>query len=446
MELFLKEVCGLSDSIKNIDDKILETRINKVETDSRKVESGDLFIAIKGDNFDGHNFAESAVKSGAAAVVVHKKIKADIPQIIVKDTVLFLGKLAEYYKSKFNVITIAVTGSCGKTTTKDMINCVLKTKFNVVTNAGSFNNYIGVPLTVFKLKKSSEILLSETGMNHSGEIDYLSKIIKPDIAVITNVEPVHLEGLKSMKNIAKAKFELLKNLNKNGTVFLNWDNSFIRAEAKRFKFNAVKYGFSEGSDFTFKKYENVGGTYKVKYKDEFITSPLPGFHNVYNLLITCAIAEYFKIKAGQIKSALSKFEPSGRRLKVVKNKGVSIIDDCYNANPTSVSNAIKIMDDMQVKGKRYFVFGDMGELGNFAEKYHKSAGDCMLNSKIDSAVIMGVNAKHTFEKIKNKIDSIYVQTYDEAVNYLKTNLKKNDCVLIKASRFMKFENISSKLY
>ncbi|MBP7653642.1 UDP-N-acetylmuramoyl-tripeptide--D-alanyl-D-alanine ligase, partial [Candidatus Dependentiae bacterium] len=353
MKLTFKEAAELSGAYKNIPAEMLEQKINKIETDSRKVEKGDLFLAIKGENFDGHDFVNTAVKSGAGAVVVHNKINAKIPQIIVKDTVLFLGKLAEFYKSKFKIITIAVTGSCGKTTTKDMINCVLKTKFNVVTNAGSFNNHIGVPLTVFKLTDDAEILLSEVGMNHKGEIDYLSKIIKPDIAVLTNVEPVHLEGLKSMTNIANAKCELLKNLSENGTAFLNWDNEYIRNSAGKFKMKKIKYGFSKDADFTFKKYENINGMYRVKYKNEFINSPLLGFHNVYNLLITCAIAEHFKIKSSQIKSALSKFQPSGRRLKLVKHKGITIIDDCYNANPTSVSNAIKIVDDLQIKGKKY---------------------------------------------------------------------------------------------
>ncbi len=447
MDLKIEEIVKLAESSENINNKLLKSRVRNIKTDSRKIEKGDVFIALKGDTFDGHDFAKQTIETGAIAAIVHKKIETEIPQIIVKDTTIFLGELAKYYRSKFKVKTIAVTGSCGKTTTKDMIYRVLKTKYKVVANTGSLNNHIGVPMTVFNLKKDTQILLTEVGMNHLGEIDYLCKIVKPEIGVITNIEPVHLEGLKTMDNIAKAKFELIENLPRLGLAFLNWDNEYIRGRSKYFKIRKIKYGFSKGVDFTFDDYSSINANYTFTYKGLKIKCPLLGFHNVYNMLITCAIAEYFLMKPEEIKKAIEQFKPTGRRLKIVKSKdGYTVIDDCYNANPTAVKNAIQVLKDLKIKGKKYFVFGDMGELGVYSKYYHKLIGEYILDSDIAEVFLKGDNIKHTYSFIKKKIPAKIYDDFDSLTNELKNKLQKGDCVLVKASRFMKFENISSKLY
>jgi len=422
----------------------LRRKVKNITTDSRTVKKDDLFFAIKGETFDGHSFIENSYSAGAFAAVSSKELKTDKPYILVKDTTLFLGDLARYYKKKFDkLIAIAVTGSCGKTTTKDMIYTVLKTKYNVVTNIGSFNNHIGVPLTIFKLDNKSQILLSEVGMNHFGELDYLGSIVQPDIACITNVEPVHLEGLKTLENIAKAKFEIIEHLPMNGVAFINGDNEYILKESKNYPVEFIKYGFSKNVDFTFKEVSNKNSFYTARYKNQKISLPIPGFHNVYNLLITCALAECFKINAQTIKKAIESFEPTGRRMKIVEHKGLKIIDDCYNANPTATANALKILSDLEVKGRRIFVFGDMKELGKDAKKYHEYIGAEALKNNVTETICVGELAAITAKYIKkNKGKSQSFDDINLALEYLLKILKAGDALLIKASHSMNFEKIS----
>jgi UDP-N-acetylmuramoyl-tripeptide--D-alanyl-D-alanine ligase len=447
MNLNFNEILKLStvNEIVNFNNIDLKSDINNINIDSRKVQNNDLFIAIKGDNFDGHNFVEQVKNKNAVAAVVSKKIDIDFPQIIVKDTIKFLGECAQYYKTKFNVKTIAVTGSCGKTTVKEMIAAVLKPEFNIIYNQASFNNHIGVPLTIFRLKKNTQILISEIGMNNLGEIDYLSKIIKPDIGIITNVNAVHLEGLKTIENVAKAKKELLENLDtENGLAILNWDNEYIRNMIKTLNIKYIKTGLiRDDVDITFDKIELKNEFYYVKYNGVQIKVPIIGYHNVYNLLLTCAVVSHLKVSAEQIKNNLSEFEPPADRMNYEKINNITVFSDCYNANPESVKNAIKILSEHKNSGKKIFVFGDMAELGNSSEFYHKQIGEIINQSDIDLVLLTGEQVKYTYKIVTKKCKTFIDKT--ELINYLKNNINENDAVLIKASNSMKFNEISKSL-
>ena len=318
-----------------------ETVIKGISTNSREIKEGELFIPLVGDKFDGHEFIRAAFELGASAALTSKETELFIGKTIirVKDTKKALGAIAAYYKEKHNVPTIAVTGSVGKTTTKDMVYSVISQKYNTLKTEANFNNDIGLPLTIFRLEKEHEAAVLEMGMNHFGEIDYLASIGKPDAAIITNIGESHIENLGSREGIFKAKMEITNRFGRDNTLIVNGDNDFLRTVKGEYK--VVRYGLDSGNDVYAKDIVNkgLGGisfTAVVNGTEYAAELAVPGEHNVYNALAAICAGIEFKIPMDDILRGIKTFEPTAQRLAVEDYKGITIINDCYNASPDSI--------------------------------------------------------------------------------------------------------------
>lgn len=401
-----------------------------VVIDSHNINKGDVFVAIKGERFDGHDFIAQAVKNGASAVIisnggrnreVHSQEGPAI--IVVKDTLKALQDIAAYHRSKFNIPVIGVTGSVGKTTTKDMIASILSQEFNTLKNEENLNNEIGVPLTLLRLKKSHKAAVIEMGMQALGEIDILAKIAKPTIAVITNIGEAHLKYLKTTKNIARAKSEIFNYMSKTGYAVINQDDEYFEHLAAKAKVNGpgiLTFGILEKSDITPKELEGIN-------------LPTPGQHNIYNALAAIAAARILKIGKKSIKKGLEIFTPSGKRMEVINCKnGIKVINDTYNANPQSMAASIEVLSD--IPGRKIAVLGDMLELGPRSKTYHKKIA--MLAKKLGIDIVLLFGDKWPDKSYSDK---------KILIKKLKTIIKPSDIILVKGSRGMRMEDIVSQI-
>lgn len=439
--------------LKNIADNICgelinpkEIYIDNITTDTRKLCKNSLFVALKGDNFDGHNFIENAYEKGVVCVVSEKKLNTDNPYILVKDTKVGLRDIAEYYRSLFNIPFVAVTGSSGKTTTKDVIASVLSRKFKTLKTQGNFNNEIGVPLTIFNLDNTYECAVIEMGMNNFGEIHNLSKIVKPDIAVITNVGVAHLENLGSREGILEAKCEIFHYLKKDGVKIVNGDCDML-STLEDVEFFAI----DNKADYYATNIKSLGleGIFAtLNYKDEKIDVkiPYPGKYMVLNALTAFAVGKKLGLTNDEIKDGIENTEKTKMRFNVIKRDNYTVINDCYNANPDSVKSAIDILTEAE--GKKVAVLGDMFELGENEKHLHYQTGIYTANSNIDKIVLIGELSYNTYlgAKDANKTENVYYFKNQEDFFKEKDNiLEKNDIILVKASRGMKFEKTVEEL-
>jgi UDP-N-acetylmuramoyl-tripeptide--D-alanyl-D-alanine ligase len=423
-----------------------------ISTDSRKISSGDLFIPIAGEKFDGHDYIISAFSAGAEAVVTHKYIEP-IPFktiIQVKDTLIALREIAAFYRRKFNIPFIGITGSVGKTSTKDMIASVLKEKYKVLKTEGNFNNEIGLPLTVFNLDNFHEAAVLEMGMSGFGEISNLTYIAKPDIAVITNIGVSHIEKLGSRQNILKAKMEILEGLNEKGLLVLNGDDKLLYGLKDLLKFRTIYYGMEEGLDYQAYNIKTAGenGTYfeiTIKNTDYKIHIPIPGVHNVYNALAAIAIGIELKLPIEKIIRGISEFTNSKMRMDIITCKEVKIINDTYNASPQSMEAAINVLADIGGNKRKIAILGDMLEMGAWAYKAHMDIGKFAVSKAIDYILTVGENAKHiALGAIEAGAENSTIFSFEnnsQLNNYLDSFLKKDDVILGKGSRGMKREEI-----
>lgn len=425
-----------------------------ITTDSRKIKKGDLFIAIKGERFDGHGFAEAAVKSGAAAVLSQEKLNLEIPYILVEDTLKALHKLAKYYKSKFNIPFIAITGSSGKTTTKDMAASVLAEKYKVLKTEGNFNNALGLPLTLLNLEQSHQICVLEMGMNSLGEIEVLADIARPETGIISNVGTAHIEKLKSRENILKAKMELFTYFNEANTAIVNGDNDMLSQIAHK-PYKIIRYGLEAGNDcraINIVEKGEEGIDFQVLYqgKTENYFVPMPGIHNVYNALSAICLGKLYGLNSKEICSGLENFKPSKMRMEIFIGKhNIKVINDVYNANPDSTVAAISALNSMEAAGRKVCILGDMFELGDFAKEGHEKVGGFAAESHIDVVAAVGQMASSIINgasKSKGKGIELYsFSTNQEVIDNLKNIIKPNDTILIKGSRGMHMENIVESL-
>ena len=428
------------------------TEITDITTDSRKALGGVLFIPIVGERFDGHDFILSSLDNGAAAVLTHKDIAPYEGKSIIKveDTFKALADVAKYYKKKYNLPTVAVTGSVGKTTTKDMLYAVLSQSYNTLKTEGNFNNEIGLPLTVFRLEKEHEAAVLEMGMSHFGEIEKLAGIAMPDVAVITNIGMSHIENLGSQEGIFKAKTELLKYFDANNTLITNGDDAFLSTTKGKGTYKVVYYGIKNPeNDVYAKDIVNLGadGTefiavldgseYKVRVK-------VAGEHNVYNALAAICVGRAFDVPMYKIIKGIESFDLTAMRMSVEEKNGITLINDCYNASPDSMRAALKVLLSLEAK-RRVAILGDMLEMGDFAPEAHsgvgKAAADCA-----DVVICAGESSKHTAESAKSCGKEVHwFGTTTEASEFAKGFVKCGDAVLIKASRGMHFEEIYNTL-
>jgi len=432
-----------------------EIDLSKVSTDSRSVKKGDFFVALKGANFDGDSFTGEALCRGAIGAVTtlcfsgcNLQLKGKVI-IQVKDATKALSVIAAAHRKKFKIPVIAVTGSNGKTTVKDMTAAVLSSCYNVLKNEGTKNNNIGLPQTLLKLNKKHSACVVELGMNHRGEIRELCAIASPDIAVITNVGPSHLEFLQDLEGVYRAKREILDSFkDKRGTVVLNGDDKYL-ARIKEKNFRIVRFGFDGGNDYA----AEVLGTDKNRISfsvnsGEIFAINMLGLHNVYNALAAIAVARLMKVSYRSIERSLAGFKPSGMRMASDNVRGIDIINDSYNSNPLSMSAALEALESYPAFS-RWVVFGDMLELGDKSEYFHRMAGVLVAKSGADGLLTFGEHSKYALAEAgasgMHKKKLWHCSSHTEAARILKKVASKGDVILIKGSRGMKMEEVIKKL-
>jgi len=419
---------------------------SSVGIDSRCITSAQLFVALKGVNFNGHDFARQAIVDGAAAVLVDHEIPGAIPALIVNDTYQALGQLAEYQRNQNNLPLVAITGSNGKTTVKEMLASILRMHCQndeqVLATQGNLNNHIGLPLTLLKLTTQHRYAVTEMGMNHSGEISYLSQIAKPDVAVITNAASAHIGELGSLKAIALAKAEILSGLKVDGTVVLNADDEFFslwRATAANYK--VISFGLKNKAD--------VSAHYQLHASDSFLEVktpqgifevhlPVSGLHNVSNALAATAAALAMGVPHTAIAQGLENYSSvAGRLQRLTGINGAVVIDDSYNANPASVHAAIEVLKAQP--GEKILVLGDMGEMGEGAEELHAELGRYAKACEIERLMTLGdfgANIAAAFGA-----GALHYASSESLTADLVVKMNANIVVLVKGSRFMKMERI-----
>ncbi len=433
-------------------------KITGVSIDSRTINPGDLFFAIIGEKKDGHNYIDKAVENGAKAVIVDRIVETDanITVIKVKDTTHALQELARSYRQHLRGLkVVAITGSAGKTSTKDMIGSLLQVKYKIKKTRGNLNNYYGLPLTILEFNGDEEVAVLEMGMSALGEIDLLCRIAKPDIAVITNVGETHLETLGNIENVAKGKSELIAALAEDGIAVLNYDNDYVRAMKKVFKGKQiVYYGLSPEADIYADEIINDSSNsikFSLNYQNENINLKLdrPGRHNVYNALSAVAVARLLDLSWQNIKEGFSQVEYSALRWDVKRtDNDITIINDTYNANPLSMKAVVEAICSMQ--GERIIVtLGAMLELGNREKDAHLELGQYLKDKQVDTLITVGEIASIIADGAENAGMEKYkikrVKDNQKALIYLNNYLKPGDILLVKGSRGNKMEEIVKAL-
>jgi UDP-N-acetylmuramoyl-tripeptide--D-alanyl-D-alanine ligase len=418
-----------------------------ISTDSRQIKKGSLYIPIIGTKFDGHKFIGSAVKNGASAVLTSKKTipTEDVTVIYVKDTLLAFHQIARHYKERHKIPFFGVTGSSGKTTTKDMLASILSHAGKTLKTEENFNNEIGVPKTILTIKKDHKYAVIEMAMQGAGEIKELAWIVRPYIAVITNIGSAHIELLKSQKNTANAKSEILEFQGKKDVAVLPADDKFFSYLKKKAKGRTISFGIDSPADVCAKniRFRSDSSSFDIETKTFKIKVdlPLPGKHNIYDALAAAAAAYAAKIEPSRIKKGLESFKLSSKRLNMILFKGFKIIDDTYNANPDSMAAALSILENNPPR--RIAVIGDMLELGKTARKSHENIGRLAANLNIETLITVGNLSKFAAKSAGtcglNNIHS--VRTNNEAIRILKKMIRPGDTILIKGSRGMRMENI-----
>jgi UDP-N-acetylmuramoyl-tripeptide--D-alanyl-D-alanine ligase len=417
----------------------LFTGFPKVSTDTRKEIKDSIFFALKGENFNGNEFAETAIKNGAAyAIIDDEEIKINNKYILVDDVLKTLQELAKYHREYFSISVIGITGSNGKTTTKELINAVLSKKYNIIATSGNLNNHIGVPLTILSITKKTEIAVVEIGANHIGEISELCKIAKPNFGIITNIGKAHLEGFGSIERIIKAKTELYNYIRSvNGKLFVNIDNLLLNQLSD--KIHRVTYGTASNAECLIKLLEAnpfVQLEWNTADKQYIINSKLIGSYNFENIQAAICIGNYFKVEPGKIIDAIENYEPENNRSQIIESLNNKIILDAYNANPDSMKVSINNFAEMPFKNK-ILIIGDMLELGNQSVEEHQNVLNIIGNHNYSKVLLIG----EEFSSVNSNKNWNTFKTTKEAFEWLKNNPVENASILIKASRLMKLEQL-----
>lgn len=424
--------------------------------DTRQLNKGDVYLGIKGENFNGSNFYLDALEKGAKVCILQdidvdmKKIKrySEVVIIKVKDVVKALQIIAEYKRSLYNIPVVGITGSVGKTSTKDIVASVMGRKYKVLKTQGNLNNQIGLPLTILELK-DHEALVIEMGMGNLGEISVLTKIAKPDVAIITNVGTSHIGNLGSRENILKAKLEILEGLKENGTLIINNDNDLLHKwsdETKRK--NLITFGIEEKSNYmaTNIKLDENRSDYDIEIDENIyhMDINIGGKHFIYNSLCAICVGKLFNIEMDEIKKGIETFELTKSRMEVIKKDNITVINDCYNASFDSMKAAIEYLS-AQTGNRKIAILGDMLELGTFSKELHEKVGKVVAENKIDKLITVGEQAKNIANiAIKfgmEKSEVLVCEKNEEAIKFVKSIMRDNDIYLIKASNGMNFKQI-----
>ena len=400
-----------------------------VTTDTRNIKENSIFFALKGDNFNGNKFARKAIKNGCHyAIIDQAEFQLNEKYILVNDVLKCLQNLAAYHRDQLNIPIIGITGTNGKTTSKELIYSCLSTELNTLATDGNYNNHIGVPLTLLKIKKEHEIAIIEMGANHENEITFLCEIAKPNYGIITNIGKAHLEGFKNFEGVKKTKKELYDYIkNNNGKLFVNNDDTLLNEISKDIEI--ITYGLNgeitgslkDSSIFT-----------NVEFNSILIETQLIGSYQFYNIMLSIAVATHFGIKLKNISRALTSYKPNNNRSQLIKTKSNTIILDAYNANPSSMYEMINSFSKIQDKNK-ICVLGDMAELGDFSKKEHLNIIHLIDNLKI-KCFFVG-------EEFSKLLDRNSFLNIDKLIHHLKKKQIKDSTVLVKGSRSIKLEKV-----
>ncbi len=422
-----------------------ELFFENISTDSRSGCRDSLFIALKGKNFDGHDFAYQAIKAGARAAVVSRALRYEFPQIVVRDTIKALGDIARNYRRRFHCSIIGITGSDGKTTTKEMCSHLLSYKLNVCKNQGNFNNEIGLPLSIFSITEKTDVGVFELGMNGYGQLKYLGSILQPDIVIITSVGYAHIGFFESRAGIAKAKSEILENISVDGLVLLNGDTDFFRYFEGRTIFPPVKAGMNRVNDFCGMMTDYDGESFVLQVEGwEKIKFRIMSWNGsiVYPALFSIFIADYFGVPRNSIAKLIQDFILIGGRGIVKEHNGIRIIDESYNANPGSMNMALNYFA-MQKAKRKIAVIGAMAELGKWSRFYHKKIAKTVRNLKFDAVFTTGQDASIISEFCGQK--GKHFENISDLAQFLCGFVQEGDAILIKGSRINKLEQVFEKL-
>ncbi|MEZ4357705.1 MAG: UDP-N-acetylmuramoyl-tripeptide--D-alanyl-D-alanine ligase [Eubacteriales bacterium] len=430
--------------------KYLESDILGVSIDSREIKKGFLFIPIKGERFNGHDFIASAYENGALCCFSEKVLNTDKPYILVESALNAFQDLAEFYRSLFSIKVVGITGSVGKTTTKELVACVLSKKYNVLKSKGNFNNQIGVPLTIFRLEKEHEVAVIEMGTNHFGEIRNLAKMARPDICIFTNIGESHLEYLGTKEGVLKAKSEMLDYMREDGTIIINGDDNLLPT-LKGKGLDIISFGKKQSNFIYARGLRNIGllglsaiiGSKGKVLTDIFI--PSPGEHMLYNALAAFSAGVALNLSIEQIKAGIKDFIPTGNRMNIINLGKIIILNDCYNANPASMKAALDVL--ATAKGRKVCILGDMLELGDNSKAYHFEIGQYACEKNMDIIIAVGELSKNIYDGavFNCKGKTFYFESQNELLKNINKYIAVGDVILIKASRGMKLENTFNKL-
>lgn len=446
-ELTLKQIadwCG-----GKVSARFEHLRVSRMQSDSRKVRSGDLFVALKGAKADGHDFAETAINHGAVAALVSRPISEKLPSIEVEDTLRAYGEIAAGYRKLTGVKVVGITGSVGKTTTKEMTASVLEAAYHTAKTEGNHNNNLGLPMTIMDMPENTEVAVLEMGMNHSGEMEYLSDIARPDLAIITNIGTMHIEHLGTREGILQAKLEIMRGMPDDGAGVFNGDEPLlwnIRAIGKHKKYY---YGIeNHACDVTATDIVELDDGVRFVVHDfgqQFeLFVPMLGRHAVYNALAATTVGLLLGVKPEQIQARFSSFHNTGMRQKIYVKNGVTIIEDCYNAGPESTEAALDVLAGIKTDGRRIAVLGDMLELGNRSAAEHYRIGRLAVG-KADLLLTYGEHSVRTLTGAitggMNPKNTDHFDTHEDMAHMLKMRVSEGDVVLFKGSRGMRMEKV-----
>ncbi len=458
MDLKIAEILKITRAgtlLQGCKQEFLNRNVVGISTDSRKLKRGELFIALRGDKFNGNDFVSKALQKGAVGAIV-SGINSQFPlpgsqkprtnnQFIIQvpDTLKTLGDIAKYYRSKFKIPLIAITGSCGKTTTKEIIFALLSSKFKVLKTKANYNNLIGLPLTLFDIDDKYDVAVLEMGMSRAGEIKRLAEIAQANTVVITNVAKAHKEFFRSLKDIAEAKSEIFKISPQPKISILNRDDKFFSRFASKTKGEIITFGIDRKSDFraeeiTFDSFGRPSFYLNGKMK---IKTPFLGRGNIYNILASFAVAFSLGTDIKESISALSEIELLPGRANFYKAKDIYILDDTYNANPLSFANLIRLIDEIKIEGKKVLVLGDMLELGKDSKEEHIKAGKLISDSSVDILITIGQKTKFTAETISKDKKAWHFNDKNKAKKKLEILANKGDLLAIKGSRALEMEKM-----
>lgn len=422
---------------------------NGVSTDTRALKAGELFVALPGKNYDGHAFVFQAIEKGASGLLVSREVGTASSEVLiveVRDTIAALGRLAKYYREKLPVKVVAVTGSNGKTSTKEMLHHLFSPSFSMVSSPGNYNNFVGVPLSLFQLEPYHELAVIEMGTSAPGEIRWLSGIARPEIGVITNVSEAHLEGLGDVEGVAMAKAELLENIPKGGCLVFNADNPWCQCMASTFSGRTIGFGLGEGAHIRgseLKELEHgISFTVNGRYQ---VCLGMQGLHNVYNALAALAAGYCLGLNLEGLSLRLESFRLPPMRMERHYAGGITIINDAYNANPASMAAALAEFSRMPVAGQRCLVCGDMAELGKEAIRLHMELGEMIAKAAVNLLLVTGRFATEVASAARKAGMAEWqikiCDSLEEVCRVATRHLKAGDSILLKGSRCMRLEKV-----